>query len=215
VEVKDYLALSFSSLGLIVSVLALYLGQFRRSRLAAVLGPDVHIYHPSDGGTGVYIPIIFSNHSPTRGVVYQVFLRIRSPEGMNYYLRWRREATIAEPTWEYGFEGRAKPFTVDGHSSQAKVYWFLWPDNEKQDLLFKEGKYSLTAYVWSQRIAIPDVATSEELEISREVEKILEDRRKAKDPVSRVLYLKDRGLIATATPKDDTSIVWSVEQTRP
>ena len=213
-EPKDYLTLGLSLLGLFVSVAALYLGQFRRPRFVVTLGPDVHLYYPADGGSAVYLPMIFSNNSPTRGVIYQIYLRILTPKAQNYYLRWRQEATIDDQTLEYSYLGRVKPLTVDGYSSQAKVYWFIWPSSE-QPLLFEEGRYSFTAYVWSKHSAQPDIEVTENLQLDKQGALALADNLKKKDPHTRYAYFVDRGLIATRAQEDDPNKIWANEATKP
>ncbi len=212
---KDYLTLGLSFLGLIISMTAIYLGQFRSAEILATLGPEIHIYYPHDGGSALYLPITFSNSSPTRGVVYQIYLRLSTPNGMNYYLRWGEEASITERTWEYTTIGRVKPFTIDGYSSVSKVYWFLWPQDEKPSLRFEAGTYSLTSYVWSTKQNKPDILSNETLEINSEVADILAERKRKNDPHTRILYLKDRGLIATAISEDKPDALWERDQTRP
>jgi hypothetical protein len=134
---------------------------------------------------------------------------------MNYYLRWGQEASITEQTWQYGYVGRVKPFTIDGYSSVSTVYWFLWPENEKQRLEYKAGTYTLTAYIWSVRRRQPDIASEETLKIPADVARILLERYAKKDPGTRILYLQHRALIATGASESDPEKVWRSNETQP
>lgn len=58
------------------------------------LGPDVHLYYPVDGGSAMYLPMLFTNDSPTRGAVLQIFVELVTPFGKHYFLKWLEEVEI-------------------------------------------------------------------------------------------------------------------------
>ncbi len=183
-----------------IAAFALWLTHFRKARIEVTLGPEVHFYHPRDGGSAVYVPFIFTNISPRRATVRQVFLEITTLSGEHRLMRWMREATIAPQSWEYSYKDRVKPISIDSFSSDSRVYWFLWPENPQDDLRFIDGRYSLEAHVWLSKGSTPDVSSIQTITISKESEDELVKRRRLQDPQTRIHYFDTQTLIATTGP---------------
>ena len=210
---SNYIPIVISITGVGIAITSLYLSNFRRPDISAGLGPDVHLYHPSDGGTAIYLPVVFTNNSPTRGAVLQAYLKISHPNGKNYYLKWLEEWKISTRQSDYEYISRAKPFTIDGHSSSFKLFWFLRP-NDSNPLLFSKGKYQFTLHLWSKHQSSPTKESSETLEVSEIVEEILISRFKNNDPTTRIIHFEGKSLIASETTQDDQDF-WSQNDCTP
>ncbi len=194
-ETKDWLPYLISGLSLVVSSIALYMGQFRRAKLKIIVGPDIHIYHPVDGGTAFYIPVIFTNKSPTRGLVEEIYLRMRTPSGRTYQLKWLEEIRLTIRDWNYDHLDNAKPFTIGGFESVSKVCWFLWPE-VREPLELVAGQYSVSIEATSDKGKKPEIKKQKTLIISGETEKTLNLRKSSKDPKARIHYFEGDSEIA-------------------
>jgi len=203
----ELVSTSISLISLCVAVSAIYLGHFRDPNIEVKLGPDVHLYHPLDGGTAIYLPFLVANNSPTRGAVHQIVIQVSTPSGKQYYSRWQEEADIKQRTWEYSTLGRVKPFTIGGHETVSKIYWFWFPETNSP-LLFETGEYQVAAHIWTKNKQKPDAVFLEKFIITQEVEKILADYRERKDPRTRFVYFKRRNLISAVTENGKLPPPW-------
>lgn len=201
------ISIVISSLSLIVAATTLYMNQFRKAKIKIILGPDIHMYHPSDGGTAFYLPVIFTNRSPTKGLVKEIFLKVECPDKGCYFMLWKEEVSISLKDMEYVHTDRAKPFTIDGYATTAKTYWFLWPQNKQQPLTFKQGEYTFTIMARTAKGDITDVQQSEKLTISAELERVFLERMQQKDATTRYKYFDNKTLVAAFNQSGDCSFL--------
>lgn len=189
-KLLEYTPIIISLFSLLIAGIALYMGQYRKSSIRVVLGPDIHIYHPSDGGTAFYLPMIFTNKSPTRGFVEEIFIQEKTPDGEYFTMKWLEVVQMTFRDWKYELHDRAKPFTIDGYDTLSKVYWFLWPASTG-DFNVKKGKYSITAMISSEKGRTPKIKETQSFLLDSNSETFLQKRREDRDPTTLIHYFTD------------------------
>jgi hypothetical protein len=199
-EFKDYFAIGTGSLSVLLSGLALYLTQFRKAKVSAQIGPAIHLYHPQDGGTAIYLPTIFLNTRPVNGAVFKAYLVVEGLDKQRFILKWLESANINIETRAYSRNSPSKPFTIDGHATIADVLWFLCP--EQSNLRFRAGDYNVTLFIWTNTDEKPSAVTKEVLTITPFVETFLAERKEKKDSTTRIIYFQNKAHIASVTNKE-------------
>jgi hypothetical protein len=139
-----------SLLSLIVSAVTLFLAQLRAPKLTSIVGPEIQIYYPRDGGFGVYIPVSFVNESPKTGVVKRCgvsVFRKSSQEDERYFMEWRFFVDL-NPDLSFTLKEAAHALAVPGKSSIAKTLWLTWRAASSPELIIAEGAYALVFHYW-------------------------------------------------------------------
>jgi hypothetical protein len=159
---------------LAISALALFFSQFRGPKLSNVVGPELKIYYPSDGGLGVYVPATFLNRSSKTGTVLSCgisILRKASPDE-RFFMEWRFFVAL-DPDLSYRLEEPAHALAIPGNSSATKIIWLTWRSASTPELRMTEGEYELVFHYWPGSDEKPcndphefyiDKTTAEELE---------------------------------------------------
>jgi hypothetical protein len=149
-----------SLLSMAVSVITLYVSQLRPAVLSDVIGPEIKLYYPSDGGFGVYLPATFVNQSPNTGTVFRCGITIfnkASPEE-RYFMEWRFFAQLShngENTISYALEEPAHALAIPGNSSIAKIIWITWRATSRPEIRISEGEYVLLFHYWDSTSGKP------------------------------------------------------------
>ena len=138
-----------SLLSLAVSGVALFFSQLRAPLLSTVIGPNLQIYYPPDGGFGVYLPATFLNESPRTGTVHRCGISIfrKSSPDERFFMEWRFFMGL-NPNLTFKFEDGAHAIAIPGKSSTAKVIWLSWRSNSTPELVIREGEYVLAFHYW-------------------------------------------------------------------
>lgn len=197
-ETKDIFSLGLGLFGSTLSILTLYLTQFRRPKIKVRCGPNVHFWHAPPTMTGFYLPVIFQNRSPARGFIYEAFLVIKDPTGLHFALKWTKSVTI-DKDMNYAETGPSKPFNIDGYVAQADVFMFEWYDIPNASITFGEGTYEVTLCVWTTDRQRPDVRIHEKFEITPSLRDIMREKRRTSDNTTRFIPLQGHALLAFST----------------
>jgi hypothetical protein len=197
-EPKDVFTVCLGLFSSVLSLLTLYLTQFRRPRIKVRAGPFLHFWHAAPDFTGFYLPVIFQNQSPTRGFVYKAFLTVKDPAGTYFAMKWTKSISI-DKDFNYSEVGPSRPFNLDGYAAEADVLMFEWHDAPNAAITFAEGLYELTLNVWTRDRQSPDVFAREKFEILHEVQEIMRQKRISADTTSRFIPLQGHGLLAFST----------------
>lgn len=198
-DIKDVLTISFTFIGLIVSLTTLYLTQFRRAKITASLGPLIHIYYYAPDRCGIYLPVVFHNQSPTKAIVYQAFLELEDTHGNNFALKWLTSNDINKEI-NYSERGPAAPFKIDGFEAISNALLFMWHNHPSiQSLEFLEGSYQSKLHIWTSDRIRPDVTVIERFDIDKELATIMADKKRTGDNTTRFFPLAGKGMISFAT----------------
>jgi hypothetical protein len=188
-------AIYISVFSAVLACASLYLSHFRRPKIEVTFGQNVHLYHPENGGTGIYVSVVIFNTSPTLGTVNQIYLRIQSPDGFDYLLRWLEEWTITSRESDYEFLTVARPFSVEGHSSRAKFLWFNAPDDD-EPLMFVPGKYKLSLLLESNATGQKEEVCEETFLVTDFVADELARRYRSNSAKTRILPFEGKTQIS-------------------
>lgn len=203
---RDWLPLAIATgslvvavLGSILSIVTLYLTQFRRPKITVRCSPaEIHFWHRPPEMTGFYLPVIFQNRSSAKGFVYKAFLTLKDPNGLHFAMRWTRSWAM-DSEKEYTEIGPAKPFAMDGYAAKADILMFEWHDNTVAKITFGPGVYELTLHIWTSERQSPDGFVIETFEVTPTVTEIMRERRRTEDPMTRILSLRGHALFAYST----------------
>lgn len=201
-DTKDVLTISFTFIGLVVSVTTLYLTQFRRAKITASLGPLVHIYYYESDRCGIYLPVVFHNQSPTKAIVYKAFLELEDASGNNFALKWLTSNDI-DKSINYSERGPAAPFKIDGFEAISNALLFMWQNHPTiQQLEFLEGSYRSKLHIWISDRVRPDVTVTERFDIDEELAAIMAEKKRTGDNTTRYFPLAGKGMISFSTGKN-------------
>lgn len=199
---KDILTISFTFIGLIVSLTTLYLTQFRRAKITASLGPSIHIYYFAPDVSGIYLPTVFHNRSPTKAIIYQVFLELEDTNGNNFALKWLTSNDI-DKNANYSERGPAAPFKIDGFEAISNALQFVWHNHPGiHHLEFSEGSYQSKLHIWTSDQTRPEITVVERFDINAEIAQIMADKKRAGDNTTRFFPLAGKGMISFTTGRE-------------
>jgi hypothetical protein len=199
---KDIFTISFTFIGLIISITALYLTQFRRAKITASLGPSIHIYYYPPDRCGIYLPAVFHNRSPIKAIVYQAFLEIEDTRGNNFALKWLTSNDIDKEI-NYSERGPAAPFKIDGYEAISNALQFLWINGSQLHRLeFLEGSYRIRLHIWTTNRLRPDVSVEERFDVDEELASVMDAKRKTGGNTTRYLPLAGKGMISFTTGQE-------------
>jgi len=187
------MAFVLSFIAIVLSVLAFYMTHLRQSDIRVRLQPKLHIYHPADGGTALYVQAAFVNHSPTSDVIQDILLKVQERNSADgcFLCSWQEEGELPFRGTTYKQTGVAAPFVVPGNSTVMKTLWFLYINNA-DPLLFKGTEYDITLYCERAGKKQPGIVTSEILHIHEESAQELAKRKGKKDPTTQIFPFKWR-----------------------
>lgn len=196
------IGLIIALISLILSLLTIYLTQFRPSQISVVLDPEIQIHHADYNlgvSTGVYIPTTFINTSSRTGVVLETRISVykKTSDDHRHLLRWREFQKVAENGWQT--EQEANSIAVKGKSAESKVIWYMWFADSQPELSFTEGTYNLDVYVWLNKSKKP-MKQSCSFYISKADETAFQDRIKTSSRATRRIVIDkelDRNRVLT------------------
>lgn len=189
-------------ISLTLSLLTLYLTQFRPSKISVFLDPEIQIHHADyDLGvsTGIYIPTTFINTSSKTGVILETQISVykKTSENNRYLIRWREFQKIGINGWETQQE--ANSFAVKGKSAENRTIWYMWFADSQPQLSFSEGTYNLDIYFWLNNRKKPK-KQSYSFYISKDDEDKFHERIKTNSRTTRRILLDkklDRNRVLT------------------
>jgi hypothetical protein len=150
-------AAAISLLSMAISAATLYLTQLRPAELSDVIGPEIKIYYPSDGGFGMYVPATFLNKSPNTGTVLRSGITIFNkaiPEE-RYFMEWRFFARLSQDGKSYMLEEPAHALAIPGNSSIDKLIWATWRASSRPEIQISQGEYVLISHYWDSPTGKP------------------------------------------------------------
>jgi hypothetical protein len=200
-EVKDVFTVGISMISLLIAITSLYLTQFRPPRVTVSTGPMIHLFYVKPDEPTIFLPVVFHNASPTKAIVYKVFLELKDTKGDYFALKWYGSVKIDQDN-NYTNTGLAGPFKIDGYETipnALRLIWFNGRDNQQLEWL--EGDYELTLHIWTSSSVQPDYSTSDVLQINDQVAAIMAEKKAQSDNTSRFLPLQGKSLISFATGK--------------
>jgi hypothetical protein len=145
------LATAIALLSLLVSAITLFLTQFKGAELSHVVGPELKVYYPFDGGFALYLPVTFLNQSARTGTVLKCGITIFSnvnPEE-RFYMEWREFSRLDPATAKWGYEEITHAIAIPGNGSTVKVVWFSWRANSTPQFRLSEGQYVFAFHYWT------------------------------------------------------------------
>ena len=139
--------------------------------IGALFGPQIHVFHPSDGGFGIVIPVTFVNAGSRMGVTNRCALTLRYHVDKRWYkFEWESFRSYKDvgdkPGKRLDFEQVAGPVALQGRSSTTKLVRFLWHADSQAPLTLQEGSYELGTYAWTRRGERPDRASKHTFTVS-------------------------------------------------
>ncbi|WP_148287953.1 hypothetical protein [Rhodopseudomonas sp. B29] len=201
-DLKDLFAIGFSAISLIISISTLYLTQFRPAKVTVSSGPMVHLFYIQPSQPTIFLPVVFHNSSPTKAIVYSIFLEIEDTKGEHFALKWVGSVKI-DLSNNYTDTSLAGPFKIDGYETIPNALRFFWVNGENmQQLDWLEGTYLLTLHIWTTANSIsPDHSVKETMVINKEVAATMAQRKASSDARSWFLPLVGKGLLSFSTGK--------------
>jgi hypothetical protein len=161
----------------------------------------IHLFYVKPDEPTIFLPVVFHNASPTKAIVYKVFLELKDTKGDYFALKWYGSVKIDQDN-NYTNTGLAGPFKIDGYETipnALRLIWFNGRDNQQLEWL--EGDYELTLHIWTSSSVQPDYSTSDVLQINDQVAAIMAEKKAQSDNTSRFLPLQGKSLISFATGK--------------
>lgn len=121
-ETKDIVSLALGGLGFLIASFTFYLTQLRSARIRVEVGPEITVYHPKDGGFGMYLPFSFVNNNKRGGSISRiaVILNKKSETNEAYFFRWADVVKYDSNTKGYDHLDNARAFSVPGESAVSK-----------------------------------------------------------------------------------------------
>jgi hypothetical protein len=121
-----------------------------------VVGPEIRIYYPSDGGFGLYVPVTFLNHSPRTGTIWRCAITLFAKNsGERFFMGWRYFFRIKPEGTGFNYDEIASAFAVPGNQSLSKLIWFLWRSFSTPPLLIGAGEYVIVFHYWTGPTRMP------------------------------------------------------------
>jgi hypothetical protein len=175
-------ALAVSIAGLLFSGLNLYLTQLRAPRVEAAVGPSLLVYHPFDGGFGMYVPVSLLNTTARGAAVLRARaqLRLRSDSRV-FEFEWANFVTRDQHTGNFTFNGEAGPIAVAPNSAASRLVFFVWRPTSRPDLELKSGTYDLRLLFWTDDSFEPSMEIVHSFLVSPELAETLRLRRQEQD----------------------------------
>jgi hypothetical protein len=200
-EIKDYVAVGISALSLCLSLVTLYLTQFKPANVKVSTGPYIHLFYTKEARPLVYLPVVFHNDSPTKAIVYRAFLEIKDTKGDHFALKWLGSVKI-DLSFNYTDTAVSGPFKIDGYETIPNALSFFWVNAEGLPSLdWLEGDYDLKLHVWTSDSTKPDYTVTDQLHITSDEAKLMADKKRDADNTSRFLPLIGKGLLSFSSGK--------------
>jgi hypothetical protein len=154
-------AAGFASLGAstIISILSLavaaatfFLTQLTPARITSYVGPDATLGHLPDGGTGITMPVTFTNHGVRTGAVLRagVTLWRRDSPNDRFFMQWNAFVKQNFVTNSYENEEAAHALAVPGKSIVARSVSFVWLPSNPRQIDFRAGTYCISFHYWDE-----------------------------------------------------------------
>jgi hypothetical protein len=200
-EIKDVLSVGFSTLSLLISVGTLYLTQFRSSNVTVSTGPNIHIFYVKPNEPTIFFPVVFHNDSPTKAIVYKIFLEVEDTEGQHFAMKWTASVKI-DLSNNYTDTELSGPFKIDGYETIPNALRFFWVNGGGTQLDWLEGNYATKLHIWTSDSVKPDSSTSDKFHIDKDLATIMAEKKLKSDNTSRYLPLEGKALISFSTGKN-------------
>jgi hypothetical protein len=158
---KDFVTIGISFLSLLIAVGTLFLSQLGAPSISPVIGPEILVYYPPDGGFGLYVPSTFLNDAPRTGTIIRtaiMLFRASTPEE-RFYMQWRGFSSLrpdAPNSYARKLDESAHAITVPGHASITNMVWFTWRTESNPQFQLVEGPYKLIFYYWTSVASKPN-----------------------------------------------------------
>ncbi|MGO9057889.1 MAG: hypothetical protein ACLQU2_10965 [Candidatus Binataceae bacterium] len=171
------LSTAIALLALIFSAITLWYSLLRPPRISSVVGPEIRIYYPPDGGLGLYVPVTFLNQSPRTGTVWRCAVTLYSKtSGERFFMDWRYFFRLKPEGDGFMFDEIASALAVPGKLSLSKLIWFSWRSLSTPPLRIAAVEYVMVFHYWTGPTGKPhndshefsiDQGTYEQLERAR------------------------------------------------
>lgn len=176
------IALIVSTASFMVSGANLYLTQLRTTPIEVVMGQELALYYPEDGGFGMYVPISFVNTGGRGGIILRVrAILSRFGYNRNYEFEWAgftaRDSRASKIETVY-----PEALGIASTSTTSKRIWFAWRPHMSPEFVLQEGSYTIKIAVWTTNSKGHDINVSKTFIIDEKTAKILIDRRNNQDP---------------------------------
>jgi hypothetical protein len=146
-----------SLLALIVSAISLFYSQLRPPSISSVVGPEIRIYYPPDGGFGIYMPATFLNQSPRTGTIRRCAITLypKNNSEERFFMDWRYFFRLKPDGLGFEMEQIASAFAIPESQSVSKLIWFTWRSNSTPPLQIAAGEYVLVFHYWTGLTGMP------------------------------------------------------------
>lgn len=167
-------------LALIVSAITLWYSLLRPARISSVVGPEIRIYYPPDGGLGLYVPVTFLNQSPQAGTIWRCAVTLYAKtSGERFFMDWRYFFKLKPEGNGFDFDEVASAVVVPGNHSLSKLIWFSWRSFSNPHLLIAPVEYKLVFHYWTGATGRP-LNDPHQFSIDETTFEALEEARKNK-----------------------------------
>jgi hypothetical protein len=143
-------AVIIALIGLIVSIVTLSLTQLRPARISTLLGPNVYMTYPIEGGFSLGLPVSFTNQGARNATVLRTAVtiyRLERPD-QRYFMQWNAFMKLdVQAGLRWVHDEMAHPLIIPGQSTIAKFILFGW--NTEPSVPFSEGRYELVFHYWN------------------------------------------------------------------
>jgi hypothetical protein len=141
--------LLFSAVGVIISVITLYLTKLRKPKIDVILEHKFLAAYNYDGTVDffdMHLPFAIVNTGAAAGVIFRCAANLSSKANPdeNYFMNWRWFLRVDE---RYVYDEVVHPFILMGNSSLHKIIYFSWYDQNKK-IKLEPGEYELRFYLW-------------------------------------------------------------------
>lgn len=190
-------SLIVSLLSLIIAGAALYFSQLRKATIGALIGPEISIYHHDYAqgfSTGIIIPVSFLNNSPSTGTILKSAICIyrHGCEDEKYFIQWQKFDLLEEKNNQWEHEEDCHSLVLGPRSGLHKNIWFMWHPNNVKKLIFENGKFTISLFVWTNQLVKP-TEFKRNFYITREDQNAFQELRES-EQVSCLKILLDKDI---------------------
>jgi hypothetical protein len=175
---KINLSTAIALLALIVFAITLYYSLLRPPKISSVVGPEIRIYYPADGGFGLYVPVPFLNQSPWTGTIWRCAVTLYSKTSDDrFFMEWRYFFRLNPQGNGFDFDALASAMAVPANQSVSKLIWFTWRPSSNPPLQITAGEYGMGFHYGTGPSGMPH-NDAHEFSIDQTTYENLEDARK-------------------------------------
>jgi hypothetical protein len=177
-EISPWISLIISIIGLLSSLLVIYISNLKKSKPKVLIGSDISFF-PAPyvtakdlewGATSFYIPMTFFNWSPNGGSIIDCRITLARKDTPNkvYDMAWSEFTEMLQEERRMGYAGFAQPLPLPPNSSITKTVVFTWAPHSSHPFTVASGAYTLRVMLWTKVTSKPQLRETFEFNISEQ-----------------------------------------------